>query len=339
VTVRELAEGAWGETCGDAEVCISAARNLSDARPGDITLVSEDHERTEWDTSTAAAAVVSLDFVWIDGRPVIRVAEPAIVFAQFQRQFLPRLTNLPETTDPTAHIHPTAMFGDGVTAGPFAVVGADVVVGANTILHAGVIVGRDCRIGADTVLHPQVVVYDNCVIGDRVVIHANAVIGADGFGYRFQGGKHVKVPQLGWVEIDDDVEVGAGSTIDRGTFGPTRVGAGSKIHNLVMVAHNCQIGDHNLLAGQVGLAGSTSTGEHVQMADQSGVIDHKQIGDRAIVRHQSAVLRDVPADARVIGYPAKNEDAVKAVTDALDELPEVRKDVRRIKKHLGPDMV
>ena len=337
VTVRQLADGARGETFGDAEVCISAARNLSEARAGDITLVSGVGERPEWDTSTAAAAIVALDFHWMTGRPVIRVADPTTVFAQIQRQFLRRFTSIPESTDPTAHIHPTAVFGDGATAGPFAVVGADVVVGANTTLHAGVVIGRGCRIGADTVLHARVVLYDDCAIGDRVVIHANAVIGADGFGYRFQGGKHVKVPQLGWVEIGDDVEVGAGSTIDRGTFGATRVGAGSKIHNLVMIAHNCQIGEHNLLASQVGVAGSTSTGDHVQMADQSGAIDHKQIGDRVLVRHQSAVLRDVPADARVMGYPAKDEDAVKAVTDVMEELPEIRKDLRRIKKLLGPE--
>src|SRR5262249_1469007 len=151
------------------------------------------------------------------------------------------------------------------------------------------------------------VLYDDCKIGDRAVVHANAVIGADGFGYRLHDGRHVKVPQLGWVEVEDDVEIGAGSTIDRGTFGPTRVGTGTKSHALVMVAHNCRIGRHNVLAAQVGIAGSSTTGDHVVMAGQAGVIDHIQVGDRVAVGAQGAVMKNVPAGARVHGCPARPE--------------------------------
>ena len=153
-------------------------------------------------------------------------------------------------------------------------VGEGAVLGARCQIHAGAFVGRDCRLGDDVVLHPHAVLYDDCTLGHRVIIHANAVIGADGFGYRTQNGRHVKVPQLGRVEIGDDVEIGACTTIDRGTFGPTRIGAGTKIDNLVMIAHNCQIGRHNLLVSQVGIAGSCTTGDYVVMAGQSGMADH-----------------------------------------------------------------
>src|SRR5207249_6229500 len=163
----------------------------------------------------------------------------------------------PHGIDPLARVHATAMVGPEASVDAFAVVGAGSVVGARCRLHSGAIVGRDCRLGDDVTLHPHAVLYDRTVIGHRVTLHANSVIGADGFGYRFQDGRHVKVPQLGWVEVGDDVEVGACSTIDRGTFGPTRIGAGTKIDNLVMIAHNCQIGRHNVLVSQMGMAGSS----------------------------------------------------------------------------------
>ena len=187
----------------------------------------------------------------------------------------------------------------------------------------------------DSLLCPRVVLYDDCILGDRVVIHANSVIGADGFGYRFQGGRHVKVPQLGWVEIEDDVEIGACSTIDRGTFGPTRIGAGTKIDNLVQVAHNCRIGQHNIIAAQAGLAGSASTGDYVVLAGQAGVVGHIHIGDRSVIAAQSAVTKSAPADSRMWGFPARPEVQAKRNYAVIEHLPELRADVIRIKKHLG----
>jgi UDP-3-O-[3-hydroxymyristoyl] glucosamine N-acyltransferase len=180
-----------------------------------------------------------------------------------------------------------------------------------------------------------VVVYDDCVLGDRVVVHANAVIGADGFGYRTQDGRHVKVPQLGWVEVEDDVEIGAGATVDRGTFGATRIGAGTKIDNLVMVGHNCQIGRHNILAAQAGVAGSCTTGDYVVMAGQVGVADHVHIGDRVVIAAKSGVVSDIPSDTRVLGYPARPEAHAKRIWVTLDHLPEWRRDLKRVKDHLG----
>lgn len=334
VTVRQLAEWVSGEVLGDPDLPISNARALADAQPGDITFVEGDRNLGAWHASKASAAVVPAS-VPVNGRPIIRVADPLMAFARIVQHLRGRALAESHTVDPTAHVHHTARLGSGVTVGPFVVIGEGTEVGANSTLHPGTVVGRGCRIGENVVLHPRVVLYDDCVLGNRVVVHANAVIGADGFGYRFQNGKHVKVPQLGWVEIEDDVEIGAGTTIDRGTFGPTRIGAGTKIDNQVMIGHNCRIGRHNVLAAQAGIAGSSTTGDYVVMGGQVGVSDHVNVGDRAVIAAQSGVTKEVPADARLFGYPARPLGAMKRIVVVMDELPQMQKDVKRIKKHLG----
>src|SRR5262249_4679759 len=172
----------------------------------------------------------------------------------------------PAGIDPRASVHPTATLGPDCRVLPFAVIGEGAVLGARCQVHSGAAVGAHCRLGDDVVLHPNAVLYERTIVGHRVTVHANAVLGADGFGYRLHQGRHAKVPQLGHVEVGDDVEIGACTTIDRGTFGATRIGAGTKIDNLVMIGHNCTIGRHNLLVSQVGIAGSCTTGDHVVLA-------------------------------------------------------------------------
>jgi UDP-3-O-[3-hydroxymyristoyl] glucosamine N-acyltransferase len=222
-----------------------------------------------------------------------------------------------------------------VNVGPFACIGEGCEVGPRCCIHGNVVIGRDCKIGADSELFPGVVLYDGTVLGERVTVHANSVLGADGFGYRFQGGRHVKVPQLGHVEIGDDVEIGACTTIDRGTFQATRVGAGTKIDNLVQVGHNCQIGRHNLFVSQMGIAGSSSTGDYVVIAGQAGIVDHVHVGAGAVIGAQSGVPKDVPAGQRVLGAPARPEREQKRILILLEKLPEMRRDLQRIKHQLG----
>ena len=203
-------------------------------------------------------------------------------------------------------------------------------------IHSGVVVGKDCVIGDDVVLYPNAVLYDDTVLGDRVIVHANAVLGADGFGYRFQNGRHVKVPQLGRVEIGSDVEIGACTTIDRGTFMPTRVGEGTKIDNLVQVAHNCQVGKHNLLISQMGIAGSSTTGDFVVVAGQVGICDHVHIGTGADHRRQGGGDQGHPGRASAHSVlPATPERDQKRILISLEKLPEMRKDIRKIKQQLG----
>ncbi len=333
-TVRQLAEWVEGEVLGDGDLPITNARTLSDAESGDITFIDSDRHMNAWHASHASAAVAPPTVV-PNGRPLIRVDDPLMAFVRIVQQIRGTSPEPSGVIDPSAQIHPTARIGEGATIGPFAVVGEHTEIGKNVTLQTGVVIGRDCRIGDDAVLHPRVVLYDGTILGNRVVIHANAVIGADGFGYRFQNGRHTKVPQLGCVLIEDDVEVGAGSTIDRGTFGPTRIGCGTKIDNLVMIGHNCQIGRHNILAGQVGIAGSCTTGDYVVMAGQVGVADHLQVGQGAVLAAGTGVVRHVPAGVRMLGYPARPESDAKRTWVVMDQLPEMRKELRRIKDHLG----
>ncbi|HXG11758.1 MAG TPA: UDP-3-O-(3-hydroxymyristoyl)glucosamine N-acyltransferase [Gemmataceae bacterium] len=334
-TVRELAALVRGEVHGDGGLVITAARPLGQAQPGEITFVESERHARQLASCRASAAVVPVTLP-ADGLTLIRVADPLAAFITIVRHLHGRPEEPPPPgIDPRAVIHPTARLGEGVSVQPFAVVGEGSVLGARCRLHVGVVVGRYCRLGDDVVLHPHVVLYDGTVLGNRVVIHAHAVIGADGFGYRFQNGRHVKVPQLGQVEIGDDVEIGAGSTIDRGTFGATQIGEGTKIDNLVQVAHNCRIGRHNVLAGQVGIAGSSSTGDYVMLAGQVGVADHVHIGDRTLIGAQSGVARDVPAGARLLGSPAIPEAEQKRILLSLPKLPQMHRDLRRLQRHLG----
>ncbi len=334
VTVRQLAEWVRGEVLGDGDLPISNARPLAEAQPGDITFVEHDRHWHAWQSSRASAAIVPPTLP-VNGRPVIRVEDPLMAFVQVVLRLRGRTAEPKPEISPAAHVHPTVRIGPGVSIGPLAVIGEGTVIGANSVIHAGAVIGRSCKLGEGVVIHPHAVLYDDCVLGNRVIVHGNAVIGADGFGYRTQGGRHVKVPQLGWVEVEDDVEIGACTTIDRGTFGPTRIGAGTKIDNLVMVGHNCQIGRHNLLCSQVGIAGSSTTGEYVVMAGQVGVADHITIGDRVTILAKSGVSGNIPSDSQVLGSPATPHKEQARILMSLEKLPEIRRDIVRIKRHLG----
>lgn len=334
VTVRQVADWVRGEVLGDPDLPITNARTLSEAGPGDITFVESEKHLSAWHTSKASAAVVPAS-VPVNGRPVIRVADPLMAFVDIVRHLRGHPEEPRGHIHPTAHVHPTAVLAPGVTIGPFAVVGEGTQFGETVTVHAGAIIGRYCKLGRDTVIHPRVVLYDDCVLGERVIIHAGSVLGADGFGYRNQNGRHIKIPQLGWVEIENDVEIGACSTVDRGTFGPTRIGAGTKIDNLVMIGHNSQIGRHNVLCGQAGIAGSSVTGDYTVMAGQSGIADHIHVGTRVIIGAKAGVLGDVPDGMTVFGYPAGPGHEQLRMLATLKRVPEMRYDVKRIKKFLG----
>jgi UDP-3-O-[3-hydroxymyristoyl] glucosamine N-acyltransferase len=334
ITVQQLAELVEGKLTGDGSVLIHAARPLQEAGPGHITFV-EGEKQARCLPSCKASAVVARPGLAVNGTPLIEVADPLNAFLAIFR-FLHGQPDAPaHGIDARAYVHPTARLGAGVSLHPFVAIGSGTTIGDRCRFYAGVVVGRNCRIGDDVVLYPHVTIYDDSTLGHRVRIHANSVIGADGFGYRFHDGRHLKVPQLGTVEIGDDVEIGACTTIDRGTFQATLIGAGTKIDNLVQVAHNCHIGRHNLLVGQVGIAGSCSTGDYVVMAGQVGVADHVHIGDRAMVGAKAGVMKDIPAGQSVLGAPAQPEREAKVMLLTLERLPELHRDVRRIKKALN----
>jgi UDP-3-O-[3-hydroxymyristoyl] glucosamine N-acyltransferase len=263
------------------------------------------------------------------------VADPFSAFVTIARHLHGGPEPSPHGIDPRACVHPTAQIGADPSIYPNAVVGEGCQIGARCRVYSGAVLGRQCRLGDDVTVYANAVLYDGTIVGHRVIVHANAVLGADGFGYRFQDGRHVKVPQFGHVEIGDDVEIGACTTIDRGTFQTTRIGAGTKIDNLVQIGHNCRIGRHNLLVSQMGIAGSSSTGDYVVIAGQVGVVGHIHIGDGAMIGGQAGVTKDVPAGQRMLGSPATPEREQKRILMSLEKLPDIRRDLRRIKQQLG----
>jgi UDP-3-O-[3-hydroxymyristoyl] glucosamine N-acyltransferase len=335
ITVRDVAEWVQGEVEGDPGRVIRAARPLSDSpREDEITVVLDEKYLSQFHASQAGAAVVEHS-VPLNGKTLVRVADPLMAFVTIVQKMHFKPAPAWSGVHPTAVVHPSARIGPDAGIGPFAVVGEGSVIGARCKLQHGVSIGHHCRLGDDVVLGPHVVIYDGSVLGHRVIIHANAVIGADGFGFRTVQGQHLKVPQVGNVEIGDDVEIGACTTIDRGTFGSTRIGAGTKIDNQVQIAHNCQIGRNNLFAALVGIAGSVTTGDYVVMGGQVGVADHCRIGDRTMLGARSGVHKDLPADQKLLGAPPIPVADQLRVMSTLERLPEMRKELRAIRKHLG----
>lgn len=334
--LSQLAELVQGTVVGDGDLLIASAQPMQEAKAGDITFLEDPRHYPQVSNCRASAVVVPLQ-VPPNGKSLIQVAEPLLAFIKIVLHFRGVAAPLRPGIDPRAAIHPSARLGEDVYVGPFAVLGEGASVGNRCQIHAGAVVGAHSRLGHDVILHPHVVLYARTILGNRVVIHAHAVIGADGFGYRFQQGRHVKVPQLGHVEIGDDAEIGAGATIDCGTFQATRIGQGTKIDNLVQIAHNCQIGQHNIFVSQSGIAGSSSTGDYVVVAGQAGIVDHIHIGTGAIIGAQAGVTKDVPAGQRTLGSPATPERLQKRMLMSLEKLPEMRQDLKRLKQHVRLD--
>ncbi len=330
-TLAELAALVGGQIVGDGQLLILGAATLRDAEPGHITLVDR-VEKSHLLEDCRAAAVVAPEGFLPRRHPAIQVADVHAAFALIVRHFLPA-RQLPRVgISPLAVVSPTAELGPDVDVHPFATIGDGVLIGAGSTIHSGVHIMAGSRIGENVTIFPNAVLYDDTVVGPRCVIHANAVLGAYGFGYGMENGRHVLSAQLGNVVLGADVEIGAASTIDRGTYGPTVIGEGTKIDDLVMVAHNCRIGRHNMLCSQVGIAGSTTTGDYVVMAGQVGVRDHVHVGDRAVLGAMAGVTNDVPAGSRMIGIPATPEREQKIKQAALSKLPEMRRQLKQLQR-------
>jgi UDP-3-O-[3-hydroxymyristoyl] glucosamine N-acyltransferase len=342
-TIEQLAALVEGTVHGDGKRCIRAARPLRVAGPGDISFVENERHLRDLKTCPAHALVLppglarkreQLETASQEPPTIIEVEEPLSAFIVIACRLHARPEVPPQGIAAQAVVHPSVQIGPDPTILPFAVVGEGTIIGARCRIHPHVVIGRDCQLGDDVVLHPGVVLYDGTILGNRIIVHANTVLGADGYSYRFQEGKHVKVPQLGWVEIGDDVEIGALSAADRGTFQGTTVGAGTKIDNFVQVGHNGTIGQHNLLASQVGLAGSVSTGNYVVLGGQVGVADHLHLGDGAVAGAKSGLIRDVPPGGQVFGYPAEPATEMKRMMASLRRLPQLVRDFRALQQRL-----
>jgi UDP-3-O-[3-hydroxymyristoyl] glucosamine N-acyltransferase len=330
-TLGQLARLVGGALWGDASLELTGAATLGLARVGEITLADHPDRDRELAASPAAAVIATPD-VECSGKPAIIVKDVHAAFAAAVSHFRPPRTSVRVGVSPQAVVSPTATIAADVDIYPGAFIGDHCDIGAGSTIHAGVRLMADCVVGAGVTLFPNVVLYENTRIGDRAIIHAGAVIGAYGFGYKTVDGRHQLSAQLGHVEIGKEVEVGAGATIDRGTYGPTVIGEGTKIDNLVMIAHNCRLGRHNLICSQVGIAGSTTTGDYVIMAGQVGVRDHVHIGDRAVLGSKAGVSNDVEAGAEMLGAPAAPIRQAKLQMAALAKLPEMRRQFRVLQR-------
>lgn len=335
LTIAEICELVGGTPSGDPGLEVNGLAPAESAGPGDLTF-AESREYLELALQSRAAAVLTNRELQVRSteKVVIRVSNPRVAFARLMERFYPEPLPAPGI-HPTAVVDPTAQVDPAAYVGPYCVIGAGTWVGAGAVLFAHVWVGENSRIGEQTRIFPNVSIYPGTRIGRRVRIHSGAVIGSDGFGYVFDNGMHRKIPQVGWVEIGDDVEIGANVTIDRGALGPTVIGAGTKIDNLVQIAHNVRVGEHCLIVAQVGIAGSTRIGDYTTLAGQVGVAGHLSIGSRVIVGAQSGVHQDIPDGQRVLGTPAVPDKQAKRQIIAIQRLPELLRRVSRIEQQLG----
>ena len=332
--LRELAARLGRDVRGDGAVALSGAAPLDGAGPSDLAFVRS----AAWAhllATTRAGAVIVPAGVDPGERPSILSPNPGLDFARAVAILLPPLR--PEAgVHASASVDPGASVDPSASVGPLCSVGAGARVGPRSVLHAGVHVYPGVRIGADCVLHAGCVVREHTELGDRVSLQPGVAVGGDGFGYAIEeGGRPQKIPQVGRVVIEDDVEIGANSTIDRATLGETRIRRGAKIDNLVMIAHNCDVGEESLIVAQSGVAGSSTLGRGTIMMAQGGVAGHVKIGARAFLGARAGVHRDIEAGARIFGAPPMEERRWHRVMSALTRLPEALRRLRRVEKQLG----
>ncbi|MBU1702445.1 MAG: UDP-3-O-(3-hydroxymyristoyl)glucosamine N-acyltransferase [Candidatus Eisenbacteria bacterium] len=333
-SLGELARLLSGSLSGDPDIPINGINGIREAVSGEITFLSNPRY-TRYLKTTGASAVILGNNEIEAPIPLIKCADPygafLMILGIFSNPFPP----------PAPGVHATAVIGsnvqlsEGASIGPNVVIEDDVVIGARTTIRAGVFIGRNSILGADGLIYPRVVINEDSRLGDRVIIHSGAVIGADGFGYLPGENGFKKIPQLGRVVLEDDVEVGANSTIDRATVGETRIGRGTRIDNLVQVAHNVIIGENSILCAQVGISGSTEIGRNVTLAGQAGIVGHIQIGDGVKVGAQGGVTKTIPEGQEVSGYPAMQHSLAKRIYASMRHLPEALQQLRRLSERVN----
>jgi UDP-3-O-[3-hydroxymyristoyl] glucosamine N-acyltransferase len=334
VTLEAVARAIDGTVVGDGSVEITGVAGIREAREGDLTFLANPRYEPYLELTQASAVIVSENHRNI-GKPLIQNAHPYLAFLKAVRLFAG------EAERPSAGVHPTAVIAEDAfvaldaSIGPHVVIERGAVVGARTAVYAGCYIGAKVRLGEEVLLYPNVTIREDCVLGDRVIVHSGTVIGSDGFGFVLDGEVYRKLPQVGNVEIEQDVEIGANVTIDRATTGSTRIGAGSKIDNLVQIAHNVQIGKSCIIVAQVGISGSAQLGDRVVLAGQVGVVGHIEIGDGVTVGAKSGVSKSVKAGERIFGCPVASPlRQAKRIEASIRTLPELIQTVRALKRRV-----
>ncbi|MBK8871519.1 MAG: UDP-3-O-(3-hydroxymyristoyl)glucosamine N-acyltransferase [Elusimicrobia bacterium] len=331
-TLMELAERAGGTCRGDGSIRLTGAAGLAEAGPGDISFLANKKYANQLASSRAGAVIVSPD-VETGARPALVHAQPSVAWAKVLELLDVERTRRPAGIHPTAVIAPTAKLGRNVTVGAHTVVEDGAVIGDNCILYPQVYVGFDVTMGSDCLVYPRVTIRERTTIGSRCIFQPGVVIGGDGFGFTLAQGRHYKIPQVGTVVIEDDVEIQANSTIDRGAVGVTRIGRGTKIDNLVQVAHGVEFGSDGLVAALTGIAGSTKIGHHVTLAAQVGVVGHIEIGDHVVAAARSGISHSLKPNQVVWGTPAQPiQDEIKLLA-ALRRVPKLLAEIKQLRKN------
>jgi UDP-3-O-[3-hydroxymyristoyl] glucosamine N-acyltransferase len=327
ITLLEIANLVQGEIIGDGAIVISTLSSLDNVIDGSLVF-AEGNNNLKIAAASAAAAVLVGDYATDLNKPMIRVTEPFAAFIILLKHFHPARPSMPGI-HPTAIIAEDVVLGEGVAIGPYVVIESGCKIANGCVIKSHVHIGHSVTLGEQTTLHPQVTIYDHCRIGARVIIHASTVIGSDGFGYFFKEGEHMKVPHVGHVVIDDDVEIGANTVIDRATVGATRIGEGTKIDNLVQIAHSVQLGKHNILCAFTGIAGSSKSGNHVIFAANVGVSDHVTIDDGVVLGARTGVppRKHLKHGNVYLGSPARVKDKAIEFELAATRIPMMRKNL------------
>jgi UDP-3-O-[3-hydroxymyristoyl] glucosamine N-acyltransferase len=335
MTVKEIADLVGGKVEGDGSVSIKGACGIKEAQDGDVTFLANSRYQPLLKDTNATAVIIPPDIAAPKGKIVIRHESPSLAFARIMEKMGPPTITYKPGIHSTAIVGNKVIFGKDVSIQPYVVIEDDVIIGDNTVLGAGVFVGRNTRIGHDTFIHPKVIIRERVEIGNRCILHSGAVIGSDGFGYATVQGIHHKIPQIGTVVIEDDVEIGANVTIDRARIDKTLIKKGTKIDNLVQIAHNVIIGENSIIVAQTGISGSTIVGKNVTLAGQTGVVGHITIGDNSIVLGRAGVTKSVPAGQMVSGYPAAPHSSAMRLQALVNKLPKLFEKIVEIEKKLG----
>ena len=329
--LMEIAQFLDGELNGDPDLFISGVAKIEEAKPGEITFIANPKYVKYLETTKASAVLVGKDHPSLS-LPHIRLDDPYVGFLTLLNKFFPPERPKFSGVHSTAVLSAAVKLDENVTIGPLVYIGEHVVIGKNSILYPGCVILSGVKIGNNCTLYPNVTVREGCQIGDRVIIHNGTVIGSDGFGFAPRGDIYVKIPQMGVVQIEDDVEIGANCTIDRATIGATILKKGCKIDNLVQIAHNVVIDENTVIAAQSGISGSTKIGKNVTIAGQVGIVGHVTIGDKAVLAAKSGVSKDVPANEVWFGYPAHPIMKQKKIEASLRNLPELVKKIHILEK-------
>ncbi|MFA5388719.1 MAG: UDP-3-O-(3-hydroxymyristoyl)glucosamine N-acyltransferase [Candidatus Omnitrophota bacterium] len=332
-TLKEIASIIDGEVIGDENIVVTGICGIKEAKEGDITFIANSRYLPLMGHTRASAIITSRD-VKAAAKTIIRTENPSLAFAKMVSLLAPNEVRKPKGIHPTAVIGDKVKLGKNVAIEPYVVLEDNVEVKDNTIIYAGVYVGHHTRIGKDCVIYPYVVIRERVTIGNKVVIHSGTVIGSDGFGFSTVQGVHHRIPQIGTVIIEDDVEIGANVAIDRARFDKTVIKKGTKIDNLVQIAHNVSIGENSIIVAQSGISGSTIIGKNVTLAGQSGIIGHITIGDNVVVAAQAGVTKSIPSNTCVSGYPAKPHILAKRIYAFTQNLPDLFKKVKQLEEEI-----